>query len=386
MRTFIALTFVALAAASCGDDGPSNPVPIVPIPATPISSPIVESHSQPTIGYRPAGGPVLIQLRDDSLHASGDYDDIAIRYIGDVPLVFDTLYIYNYHIHNWQQIQATFPLTPLRVGEDFIWTGAQRLSSQVSSTSPEYYLGTSGRLLLTTVAQGAFDAFLVRYDINYHFVTLRHEGLVWHASMDWHNGRLYVSSGYTVRDSLIVYDPSGERVWSAEYEPGMVTNSAFDGTYLWAYVPSENRLHRIDTTGVAVLSLNAPLNAIDALIWAQQTLWYLGGEDENRGYLYRVDLDSSLVLGGILASVEFRATTQHVSAMAQDSAGFIFAIASSPVVIRRVTFDGVDRESYECGVGEVNAIAWDGESLWALHHGAPAARTDATLLTRFTLE
>lgn len=376
----------ALVLSSCGSDGPSRPSPPPPLRSTPVSSRIVELASAPTSGYRPRGGPVLIQFENDSLYRAGDYEDIAIRYVGDVPSVFDTLEIYNYDIPDWQPIGATFPLTPLRIGADFVWTGAERLSSQVDAADCTSFLVASGRLLLKTLAEGGFSARLVRYSDDYNFVTLRLEGLVWHSSMFWRSGRLYVSSGYTVRDSLIAYEESGERIWAIDYEPGFVTSTAFDGEHVWAYVPSESRIHKIDTTGNSVGTLVAALDSVDAMVWADETLWYVGGDNSNRGYLYRIDLDSSYALGAVVAEPKFRITSQHIRAIATDSAGFIAVVAAAPIQVLRVSFGGVARDSYECNAAAIDAVAWDGGSLWTLHHGTPEVMTDATLLTRFTLE
>jgi hypothetical protein len=48
-------------------------------------------------------------------------------------------------------------------------------------------------------------------------------------------------------------------------------------------------------------------------------------------------------------------------------------------------WNGATEVQWRLPVTPVGEIAWDGEALWVLHSGPDSARTDATLLSRFTV-
>jgi hypothetical protein len=190
----------------------------------------------------------------------------------------------------------------------------------------------------------------------------------------------------TIQDSLLSTDLQGVRRWAIGIEPGTPTGSTFDGHNFWISVLNpmgQSQLLLVDTLGQVQTSIEGGGGMLGMTV-VNGNIWYYAG-----GHVYEVDVDSTLITNSLVRHQRFALPYQYAIAMTADSDGPIIAHIPSlgfHVSVTRHTFEGEIRDEFECHAIEIDALAWDGEALWTLHHGPLFARTDATLLSRFTLE
>lgn len=365
----------------CAEERPTRPDEAAKMPPTPISSPLLLGISIATGAALDTEGTVTLNLGNVDPLVADSADDVSISFLACSPVDDAIIWIYDYNSSQWRKLDVTYRLLP--------WAPpscptTSRLVSQIGGRVTRDFMDATGRMLLRSSFRIAITARLIQYTGDYHFATIRNEH-VDYASLCYANNSLYAMMGAGgVNDSIFAFDLEGNRRWAVECEPHWDARSAFDGVHIWTQAPSEHQLIQMDTLGNVIARIESNLGYINAFTWANGSLWSTG---------FQIDVDSSLAVGYVVGQSRF---TVHESLgfrrMTADSLGPIFcgiSLDNGPGLITRkvyrYTFQGELRDTFDF-TADMWAIAWDGESLWALHKGPLGAPTNAKLLSRLTLE
>lgn len=376
---------LALVLLGCATERPTETTKIPELLAVSISSPLVTDSSEWIIGHFQTDSTYSITLGNTELFTTSTIDDIHLTFEVCHGGTRSVISVYDYSSNSWMQCVASVLNCGGTIGP--VCFDGTRLISQVPGDVATSRLDSQGRLsLLLPPEISDVRAQLVRYIPVYQFATLFSDRAcrshLWFAK-----GALYALTS----DTLVALDLEGTRRWTVAINAGETSQAAFDGDYIWIHdlsVP-QSRLLKVDTLGSIVASIADNRTFVDGIVWVDGRLWYVVGD----GFI-EIDLDSSLALGEVVTGAVIRVVFPSglFLGVTADSVGPIVAIAKPNATLLRLepwvfryTFDGIMRDSFKF-TASVKAIAWDGETLWTLHHGPTETRTDATLLTRFTLE
>ena len=148
-------------------------------------------------------------------------------------------------------------------------------------------------------------------------------------------------------------------------------------------IVSGGKLYLVDTMGQVTSQYAAPSGWVYAMAYGHGSPWYVPHSYSDSVGVYRIDSDSTAIIGSVVSRKLFSIPMRSVDAMTTDSSGFIIA---NEDLLFRFSLHGELRDILESPVSRISGLAWDGESLWVLHHGPKEAPTDATLLSRFKFE
>lgn len=377
-----------LLSLGCAEERPVASLPQM-MPATPISSPLVAALSAPVIGQRMEDSTVLVDFGERALAIPSQYVDVAIDISANVSILRDTLRIQKPTTSEWLDIRQAFPMyTSFSWPIPFGSTG--RLLSQMREQATHDFIDARGIVRLLAPRTVSIEATLVEYLPEYFFATVHLDGRSRHSSISRNDDVLYCLFSNSSKDTLVALDLQGTRLWAlgieARQPSGSTFSSAFDGATYWINVGisgGQVRLLQMDTSG-EILSSIPSTRSMSFMSYWNRSLFYCTFTD-----VYRIDVDSSLSTNTIVAHRLFQLPPGNITAMEPFEDGIMLAILSSSresSTIVRLSFEGELLSEHECYAYYIDGMSWDGESLWALHHGKYHASTSATLLSRFSLE
>lgn len=382
-----------IALLGCAEERPTQVRGASKLHSTPISSTLVTSFSDRVDATVQPDGSGVLDFQDAALHQKGTVDDISISCSGRYPALAGPLLVFCDTDSTWHEFPAALPSGP-RPYLDFCYTETSRLTSEVAAACDRNFLGTNATLRIMAAGSMWYQGWLVSYSPDYHFATVRTEEAMWytHSSLGILGNSLFIPCSYVatpgtvLSDSLVSVDFAGSRRWSVPMTSSYPRVSAFGGGSVWLMDLAMKALSRVDTLGQIVATAAIGTETFTHLAYVNGNLWGARNDREQQSSLvYEIDIDSTFAGGTLVAHLRFTLDDFRVGAMTADTDGLFIAHENYLPELFRYSFDGIKRERFDISVG-IKAMAWDGENLWVLHHGPVHAVTNATLLSRFTLE
>ena len=365
--------------------------PVVPIlPATPLSSLLVADTSAVIDGILNDEDTYEFDFSTSPLFVAREYDDIGITLAVNLFDMPDQLDVFDRRNSSWKPLDGALVTSGLYFCSMFCLGQVDRLVSEADGCAAADLVSASGqfkvRSSVTPVAP-LFTARLVKFSSDYHFVSVLPTSTFQYESLAYKDGALYSSSDHEnngpAMDSIVVMNLAGERLWATGFDTPGAYVSAFDGEAFWQLKGFDGPLVRVDSSGQELATIDWPIGYARRMVWANGSIWFAQYRYTEGAPIVEVDIDSSLVLGTVVTVPRFTITREYVDAMTSDDDGLILVSGDR---ILRYAYDGTFLSEQTSTIPDIRAAAWDGESLWILHHGPAVAYTDATLLSRLTLE
>jgi hypothetical protein len=383
-------TIVALALGfGCSTERPTRFQGVTGLPATPITAVLLVDSSTTVLGPPSQDSIWEFDFSSSLLFESGDFDDASVGCYINNRDPGRGLFLYDFMTSQWKVCPQAIPYTGL------VGCGAQciarieRFGSEIGGPVKKVFVNPAGRLKVLAPQAWKLRAKLLRYTPEYDYAIVLQQATSSASSLDYRGGALYghmASLNYfgIVEDTLVGLDLEGGRRWALAL-PGAGINdgTVFDGSRLWVRDYGAQRIRAYDTTGTEIVSIATHNFYSPAMAWIDGTLWFVSGTYPRLARLLAMDLEQSLADGGLRTTARFALRSETVQALCAHDDGILVNQGGS---ISLYSMTGELLRSYPLPVLQGEGMSWDGSSLWMFHHGPHGAYTDATLLSRFTLE
>jgi hypothetical protein len=185
-----------------------------------------------------------------------------------------------------------------------------------------------------------------------------------------------------IGDSVFVFSLDGRRIggyWLPDiFTLGMACD---DQGLTWLYgLGDADGFTALDSVGQQVAFFPFPGRLAEHMAFANGLLWVV---NKAHGEVLGIDPELSVESGEAAIVKRFMVFWDHTFGMTARDTTLLVSVNNS---IIEYSLRGDSLTSWPYSVTRSEDIAWDGEALWMLHYGSPAAPTDATLLSRFRLE
>lgn len=383
---------LAVALLCCAEERPTRSSGVPILPATSIASTLVVESSATIAGTLNGDGTYGFDFGMEPLFLSGEYDDIALGLSVDIRSMPESFEVLDTRGPTWRSIDGASTASGSYVCNTACLAHISRLASEIRGCTPFDLLSTNGEIRIKSDSIRSCLARLVKYSPDYRVVKLLSTRTFSASDLSFQNGHLYALSDhldrtlpgpYRVFDSLVIADVSGIRQWSTGFPGNGSFQGAFDGDSYWIIGSTYKRLERVDSSGQVLGRLDWPFGFARAMTWANGTLWFAMDIWDSGDPIFEVDIDSSLAIGKVVANARFISSREQVDEMTSDDKGIILICGDR---VLKYTYKGTLLSDVAAPLGTIEGVAWGSESIWVLHHGPAGARTDATLLTRFSLE
>jgi len=240
---------------------------------------------------------------------------------------------------------------------------------------------------------------LVSYDRRYRAVTVVPHLQCTPSQLAYGDGQVWVSTMTAHRmtdvcnDSIIAFDLSGTPTrkqctwcsWSG------CDGMAFGDGTLWLRSPDDKHVLRVWQDGTYEAAFGTPWDPRShegGMAWVDGEIWMAiqrGGPIELVGINVAASLDSGQAVIDESWLVDLSGNPLGMTWDGQYLNILVDHLCRQAIArsVYRFTVDGKPVDTLPAPGVLLEAIAWDGEALWALHHGPIEASTDATLLSRF---
>lgn len=288
--------------------------------------------------------------------------------------------------HDWREIEGALPVEQACIPP--CSDNIDRLLSQEFSQPIIHCLDAVGTLRLGGQYTWGHRAQLIEYNPEYEFGTVRLSQLVisWSVALARRDDTLVMFSSYKdlatgqLVDSMIHFDLLGNRLSgrATQYRQGIDVAIGREG--IWRI---ESAAFTLDTI---------VCRSIDGTILHQFEFghWFTARsicEQDGRLWIYstsrqgEVDIAASDSAGICIFANEM--TFSATAKLIRHRDGFA-ALGFNKLVVMDSTGQMIN--AYDLPVPYPSAILSDGETIWVTHNGPHGVYTDATLLSRFTLE
>lgn len=400
MKARIFPACIALALLGCTTERPTRPAPAAELPAIPLNTPLVQEISgiyESAYGIKDS---IEFCFSDEPLYKDGRVDDILFSWETDALLESPGLFAFDPASGGARPVHGALPGI-VNWCSDYCWDWGICLFSQIDAIRPIEFLDRQG--CLSVLAQNAwnFRSRLIDYSPDYHFVTVRTQETGWGGSNSisvvndtiWHYQNVWDTTSRRANDSLVGYLRDGSRACAVEFSDRITWGGAFDGTYVWGLTGSSTlSIFTRDGSLVATMPYPSPLSQPNFVAYTGGDVWISRRPffPNDRSYLDKLNKDSSIATGSAVISLTVELSHRWVTGACLRADQLVFATPDptnyTKSVIRTMNASLMEIESRHAPVCEIEALAVDGSTIWVLHHGAVQAYTQATLLTRFTLE
>lgn len=400
-HTSIVSLLLSLAMFGCSSDGPTGHDNTERLPATPITVMPVIRASSSLEGFKGSDSVAGISFAAVPWFDSVDYGDVHVRF----EMVWGRprfgVFILDPALNSWRELEGAITVEPGGCfGYGPCYVSGNRLLSQTFGSLPGDIVDNSGTLRIAGDGVWKFKARLVQYDPTYTFKTLVSS---WpKTSFDdaatilrdtlWYMLTFEdIVTGLMV-DSLLAFSMAGERlmgygmpflnrrcaavgvdgVWAIDLsEPPRAVCRGADGSVLYSFACPP----RVSGTTYSTMMQDG------SILWAVMGPYY--GDPPAESRILEIDIAASDVRGNAVINREILVQQGAVAALTRHTEHFAL-IAQN----RLITIDSLGQVLSDSAVPVMwpSSIASDGESIWITHHGPNGLFTDATLLTRFTLE
>ncbi|MBI3871604.1 MAG: hypothetical protein HY304_00825 [candidate division Zixibacteria bacterium] len=390
---------VMLLCLGCAEERPTRPVGQISLRAMNLNDNPVLEVSDTVVAIAVNDTDFVIPLAGLPLVQQGREDEIQIVFRYGWGRPYRDPSFYDYTSNAWRVLEG-LNAGP-RCNEECSWYG-RRLLSQVDLDFKRSLISGTHKLTLEIPAGGdpRVSAWAVRFHPEYQFITVNTQFL---STLDcltddgtsiWLLKWLY-SGEPPEGDSVIQLDHQGNRVsgfWLPDYRFMSMT---YGGGAFWVLWQSGvGKLSSMDNVGALSSTFDIvlprgwwPL----ALAWVRESLWLLSesgdGPNSTVDSLFEVDIPASVATGSAQFRRRFEIPRKYeYFAIAGGNEEIMVWNTDSYAHSRsllRYDLSGSLIDSLALPVAPGSGMAWDGESLWMLHHGPPEAYTDATLLSRF---
>jgi len=398
MRHNLIALSIALGVLSlgCAEERLSPPLTPARMSATPISTKIVVDLSESVNGQREGDSVFTLDFGTASSFTNGKSDDIYLRFNGvggEFPASID---IYKPSRDEWIEVPGAYEQHWGPCIDSDCWAWTYRLLSELGIQTATHFIDSLGQVRVRAPGVINVRGNLITYDDSYHFAKVTSETVTYGGGLSYWGGALYYSTLYvkrespTLRDSVFSMDLEGRRLRalssgtsSVVNGPAVLSKSAFDGRYFWTM--RSNHLYVLDTNGQVASQYDAPVGRVYGMAHGHGRVWFVPTSYPDSLSVYSILPESTAVVGSLVSQKMFTLDLPNpsIDAITTDSSGFIVAHED---LLYRFSLSGELRDIIQSPVTLISGLAWDGDSLWVLHHGPPEAPTDATLLSRFTLE
>ncbi len=361
-----------------------------------LSEPLVYEVSEVLSSGAGIRDSVRFCFSGEPIFEDGRVDDIMFGLESDLQLQTTGLFVYCPQTASRHVVHGALPgIYGLCTNVCPYW--AVGLLSQVDGIEPRDALDTGGCLI--AIAQNAwnFKARLVDYNPDYRFITIRTQEMDWEISNSityvrdtlWHYSNVWDSITDGTVDSLVGYLRDGSRVAAMGFPGRMTWGAAFDGETVWAITDATtiSAYTRIGAT-LGSFAYPSPWGYPEFVSWTEGHLWigrdfndHLGSPD--KFLMDELDEDSSLATGEAVVRRTLEFPYDDLNGFSMNSTD---AIVTTSKTINVFDENLIEIRSEGAPVFEIVTSTFDGSTLWVLHHGPPGAITQATLLSRFTLE
>lgn len=375
----------------CSSERPTKSV-VAKIPATPLSSQIVTDSSATVAGMTTSDGVYEFDFSGLPELEAGSYNDISFSFTLDFMQLPEHVEVFDHPKATWRVVDGAAVASGVYLCQMLCLVDVHRLASEVGAV--DHLISQDGKLVARSAVRAWYTnptARLVKFATDYYAVEVLPTPTFQYEYLAFQDGTLYLTSDHYVAggadavfDSVVALDVSGERIWATGFDTPGAYQGIFDGQAFWQLREIDGPLVRVDSSGQEIARIDWPFGYVRRMAWANGSLWFVHSQWTAEGVpVVEVDIDSSLAVGSIVSTTRFSLPQMAVDAMTPDASGFIFISGNR---ISRYTYNGTFRSQQLAPVPAIRAAAWDGESLWVLHHGPTIAYTDASLLSRFELD